>query len=192
MGLGLSSIRDRATQMGIEHLLNNINKDTERGYLAYSHTHRIPTQVNNWPTEALESNPHKLPTLRVLRLASTITNLHLDNPPPLTRYNAIATSIRLASQAIDDTRHQKRHNIQGTMGTKNYDTLVRQQCQPINYSNKLLKHLAPLRETGATQWHSLITKAHDPKGTTTYHIQPTPATIVKLPKEHRTSPKLQL
>ena len=53
MGMGLPSIRERATQMGIEHLLNNMNKDTERGYLAYSHTHRILTQFNQWPTEAL-------------------------------------------------------------------------------------------------------------------------------------------
>jgi hypothetical protein len=85
MGLGLPSIRGRATQMGIEHLLNNMNKDTERGYLTYSHTHRLLTQFNHWPTEALESNPLKLPTLRVLRMASAITNLHLDNLPPLTR-----------------------------------------------------------------------------------------------------------
>ena len=118
MGLGLPSIRDRATQMGIEHLLNNMNKDTERGYLAYSHTHRLLSQFNHWPNEALESNPLKLPTLRVLRLASTITNLSLDNLPPLTRDNAIATSIRQASQAIDDNRHHKRHTIQATMGSK--------------------------------------------------------------------------
>ena len=47
MGLGLPSIRDKATQMGIEHLLNNMNKDTERGFLTYSHTHRLLTQFNN-------------------------------------------------------------------------------------------------------------------------------------------------
>jgi hypothetical protein len=78
------------------------------------------------------------------------------------------------------------------MGTKEYDTLVRQQCQLIHYSNKHLKHLAPLWETGVTQWNSLITKTHNPNGTTTYHIQPTPATIAKLPKGNRTSHKLQL
>jgi hypothetical protein len=169
-----------------------MNKDTERGYLAYSHTHRLLTQFNHWPTEALESNPLKLPTLRVLRLASTITNLHLDNLPPLTRDNAISTTIRLASQAIDDTRHQKRHNITCSMGTKEYDTLRRQQCQPIHYSDKLLKHLAPLWETGVTQWNALITKTTDPNGTTIYHIPPTSATIAKLPKGNRTSSKLQI
>jgi hypothetical protein len=178
--------------MGIEHLLNNMNKDTKRGYLAYSHTHRLLSQFNHWPNEALESNPLKLPTLRVLRLASTITNLSLDNLPPLTRDNAIAASIRQASQAIDDKRHQKRHTIQGTMGSKEYDKLVRQQCLPIHYSNKLLKHLTPLWETGVTHWNSLITKTQDPDGTYTYQIQPTPAIIAKLPKGHRYSPKLQL
>jgi hypothetical protein len=78
------------------------------------------------------------------------------------------------------------------MGTKEYDTLVRQHCQPIHYSNKLLKHLAPLWETGVTQWNSILTKTQDVHGKTTYHIQPTPATMAKLPKGRRTSQKLQL
>ena len=121
MGLGLPSVRDRATQMGIEHLLNIMNKDSERGYLAYSHIHRILTQFKHWPTEALDSNPLKISTLRVLRPAST--NLHLDNIPPLIRDNDIAASIRIASKATDD--QQKRHVIQCAMGTKEYDTLVR-------------------------------------------------------------------
>ncbi len=43
LGLGLPSIRDRATQMGIEHLINTMNKDTERGFLAHYYTHRILT-----------------------------------------------------------------------------------------------------------------------------------------------------
>ncbi len=124
--------------MGTRHLLNSMNKNSETRYLAYSHTHRILTQFNHWPTEALESNPLKLPTLRVLRLASTITNIHLENLPTLTCDNAFATSIRMASQDTDDTRHKKRHTTQGTTGTKEYDTLVRQQWKPIQYSNKLL------------------------------------------------------
>ena len=47
MGLGLSSIRDRATQMGIEPLFCNLNKDIERGYLAHSHALRILTHFNH-------------------------------------------------------------------------------------------------------------------------------------------------
>jgi hypothetical protein len=81
MGLILPSARDRATQMGIEHLINTMNKNTERGFLANSHTLRILTQFNHWPTEALESNPLKLPTLRILRLASNIKGLELDKLP---------------------------------------------------------------------------------------------------------------
>ena len=72
MGLGLPAVRDKATQMGIEHLIHTMNKDTERGFLANSHTLRILKQFNPWPTEALDSNPLKLPMLRILRLASTI------------------------------------------------------------------------------------------------------------------------
>jgi hypothetical protein len=41
MGLGLLSIRDRATQMGVEHLVRTMNKDMDRGYLAHAHTLRL-------------------------------------------------------------------------------------------------------------------------------------------------------
>ena len=61
--------------MGIEHLINTMNKDTERGFLAHAHTLRVLIQFNHWPTEALESNPLKLPTLRMLRLANNIDGL---------------------------------------------------------------------------------------------------------------------
>jgi hypothetical protein len=70
--------------MAIDHLINTMNTDTERGYLAHSHTLRILTQFNYWPTEALESKPLKLPTLRILRLASYIKDLELHNLSPTT------------------------------------------------------------------------------------------------------------
>ena len=43
MGLGLPSIRDRATKMGVDHLVHTMNKDTDRGYLAHAHTTRLLT-----------------------------------------------------------------------------------------------------------------------------------------------------
>ncbi len=61
--------------MGIEHLTRVTNKDTERGFTAHAHVHRLISQFNHWSHEALESNPLKLPTLRILRLASTIPGL---------------------------------------------------------------------------------------------------------------------
>jgi hypothetical protein len=82
-GLGLPSTRERATQMGVEHLVLTMNKDTERGHLAHAHSLRLLAQFGHWPTEALESNPLKLPTLRILRLASTIHGLAMDNLPSL-------------------------------------------------------------------------------------------------------------
>ena len=38
-GLGLLPMRHRATQMGVEHLTRVLNKDSERGFIAHSHTH---------------------------------------------------------------------------------------------------------------------------------------------------------
>jgi len=43
MGIGLASIRDRATQMGMEHLVRTMNKDTDMGYLAHVHNLRLLT-----------------------------------------------------------------------------------------------------------------------------------------------------
>jgi hypothetical protein len=39
MGLGYAPLRNKATQMGIVHLMDILNKATDRGYLSYAHTH---------------------------------------------------------------------------------------------------------------------------------------------------------
>ena len=121
MSLGHPSVRDRATQMGI----TNMKKDTERGYLAHFQILRILTQFNHWPTEALESNPLKIPLLRILHLASTLKDPELDNPPPLLHTNDVTASLRAASQAVDGDRMEKRHTLQCTMETKDIYGLVR-------------------------------------------------------------------
>ena len=95
--------------MGVEHLSTAMNKDTERGYLAHAHTHRLLSQFGHWPTEALESNPLKLPTLRILRLTSTIHGLAMENLPPLHLENEVATSLRATSQATNTNRMKSRH-----------------------------------------------------------------------------------
>jgi hypothetical protein len=40
-GLGLPPIRDIATQMEIEHITRIMNNDTERGFTAHAHAHRL-------------------------------------------------------------------------------------------------------------------------------------------------------
>ncbi len=142
-GLGLSPMRDRAAQMGIEHLTRVMNKDSERGFTAHAHVHRLLSQFNHGPRETLESNPLKLPTLRILRLASAIPGLEFDRLSSLQHENDIATSIRASLKAVDYTRHERRTTIQGQIGTKDYDKMARKHCQPIQYHKQLLKHLAP-------------------------------------------------
>jgi hypothetical protein len=137
-------MRDRATRMGIEHLTRVMNKDTERGFTAHADVHRLLSQFNHWPQEALESNPLKLPTLRILRLASNIPGLEYDRLPPFHQDNDITTSIREASSFVDNARQVKRTALHGQIGTKEHDKIVRQQCKPIQYHKHLLKHLAPL------------------------------------------------
>jgi hypothetical protein len=130
-GLGLSPMRDRATQMGIEHFTRVMNKDMERRFTAHAHVHRLLSQFNHLPQEALDLSPLKLPTLRILRLAGKIPGLEYIRLPPLNQDNYITTSIPKASRAVNNARQEKRTTLQGQSGTKEYDKLVRQQCKPI-------------------------------------------------------------
>jgi len=49
-GLGLAPKRDGATQMGVEHLTNAMNKTTERRFTVHAHVHRLITDINHWPS----------------------------------------------------------------------------------------------------------------------------------------------
>ena len=66
------------------------------------------------------------------------------------------------------------------MGAKEFDALIRQQCKPINYSNKLLKHLAPLCESDVNKWNTLLTVKNIPTIAITYYIQPADAILARL------------
>jgi hypothetical protein len=110
--------------MGIEHLTRVMNKETERGFTAHDHVHRLLSQFNHWPNEALEYNPLELPTLRILRLASTIPGLEFDRLPSLRQKNDLTTSIRESSRTVDNARQEKRTKLQGKIGTKEYDKMV--------------------------------------------------------------------
>jgi hypothetical protein len=46
-GLRLPPIKDKATQMGIEHLTRAMNKDSERGFTAHAHVHMIFADFNH-------------------------------------------------------------------------------------------------------------------------------------------------
>jgi hypothetical protein len=46
MGLGYAPLKDKATQMGIEHLMEILNKPTDRGYRVYN-THLEQQQPTN-------------------------------------------------------------------------------------------------------------------------------------------------
>jgi hypothetical protein len=46
-GIALAPIKDRATQMGIEHLTRNMNKNTEIVFTMHAHVHKILSQFNH-------------------------------------------------------------------------------------------------------------------------------------------------
>ena len=89
-------------------------------------------------------------------------------------------------------RQNKRAAIQGQMGTKAHDKQVRQQCKPIQYSNKILKHLAPIWELGQNTWKDLITIQHHKNEHHTLHIAPTDVLLSRLPNADKTGQKTAL
>jgi hypothetical protein len=101
MGLGYATLKDKATQMGIEHLMEILDKPTDRGYLAYGHTSRVAINYQHWPKEAHEANQAKLPTLRILSYIQHIAGAELEHILNLQAPNHIATSIRAVSKARD-------------------------------------------------------------------------------------------
>jgi hypothetical protein len=187
MELGYEPLSNKATQMGIEHLMDILNKPTDRGYLAYPHTHRVATTHQHWPKEAYEANQAKLPSLRVLSYVQNITGAELEHIPNLETPNHIAKSLRAASREIDEIRAKQRENIPKNLPPKEYDLTL-------NFSDRLLKHLAPLWEEGVTDWTSILEKHTTSAGHTEVHILNTKAmhAILRSGDQHRISNNLEL
>jgi len=121
-----------------------LNKPTDRGYLAYAHTSRVSTTYQHWPKEAYEANQAKLPTLRVLSYVHNIAGAELGHIPNLQAPYRIAISLRAASKEVDGIRAKQRETIPKNLPPKEYAKQIRFQCEPLNYSDKLLRHLASL------------------------------------------------
>ncbi len=126
MGLGYAPLRNKATQMGIEHLMDIINKPpTDRDYLAYAHTSRVANTYQHWPKEAYEANQAKLPTLRVLSYVQNITGAELEHIPILQTPNHIAISLRATSKELDEIRAKTRESIPKNLPQKEYNKQLR-------------------------------------------------------------------
>jgi hypothetical protein len=110
----------------------------------HTHPERVANSYQYWPNEAYEANQAKLPTLRVLSDVQNITRAELEHIPDLQTPNHIDISLRAASRELDEIRAQKRENIAKNLPQKEFKKQLRDQCQPLNFSDRLLRHLAPL------------------------------------------------
>ena len=91
MGLGYAPMNDRATQMGIEHITEILNKPTKRGHIAYEHTSRVVNTHHHWTKEAHEATHARLlPTLQVLSYIRNIPGVE-TNSTTYKIYNPLAT-----------------------------------------------------------------------------------------------------
>jgi hypothetical protein len=148
MGIGYAPMKDRATQMGIEHITEMLSKSTDRGYLAYAHTTRVAKTYHHWPKEAHEATQARLPTLRVLSYIQNIPGAELENIQNVQFPNHTTTSIREASEAVDRHRPGQRQHIPEIFQSKDYVRHLRNQCQPLRYADFILKHMAPYGRKG--------------------------------------------
>jgi hypothetical protein len=87
-------MKDRATQMGIEHVTDILDKPTDRGYIAHAHTTGLENTYQRWPKEAHEANQAKLPTLCVLSYIRNIPEAELESIPNIQTINHIANNIQ--------------------------------------------------------------------------------------------------
>jgi len=148
MSLGYAPMKDRATQMGIEHITEIINKPTDRGYIAYAHTTSVANKYRHWPVEAYEATQAKLPTLRVLSYLMNISGVELEHIQNVQSPNNIATTIRAAFNAVDQDIAAQRQHIPYNQQPKDYAKHLRNQCQPLKYAERPLKHLVSIWEEG--------------------------------------------
>ena len=137
MGLGYAPMKDRATQMGIEHITEILNKPTERGHIAYGHITRVSETYHHWPKKAHEATQARLPTLRVLSYIPNISGAELDNIQNAQSPNHIATSIREASEAMDRHKAAQLQHTPPKIQPKDYARHLRNQCQPLRYADRL-------------------------------------------------------
>jgi hypothetical protein len=165
-GLGYAPLKYKATQMGIERLMDIINKPMERGYLAYAHTSRITTTYQHWPKKAYEANQAKLPALRVLSYVKNIIGAKLEHMLNLQAPNHIATSLRAASKEVDWIWAKRRDNIPTQLPPTDYTKQIRNRCRPLKYSDRIVKHLAPLWGEGVSDWTPILEKQTTQAGQT--------------------------
>jgi hypothetical protein len=99
--------------------------------------------------------------------------------PNLQAPNHTATSLRAASKGVDEIRVRRRENIPTNLPPKEYTKQIRNQCQPLKYSDRLLKHLASLRGGGVSEWTPTLEKQTTSAGHIDVYILNAKATQAK-------------
>jgi hypothetical protein len=92
---------------------------------------------------AYEANQAEFPTLRVLSDVQHIPGAELDHIHILHAPNHIATSVRAATKEVHENKASRREYIPTNLHPKDYARQLRNHCQLLKYSDRLLKHLPP-------------------------------------------------
>jgi hypothetical protein len=144
------------------------NKPT--GVLAHAHITRVANTFQHLSKEAYEVSQAKLPTLYVLPYIQNIPGAELEHIPNLQAPNHIAASLRTTTKEVDENRASRREHIPTNLHPKDYARKLRNQCQPLKYSDRLLKHMILLWEEEVRDRKPILEKQTSPAGSTHIYI----------------------
>jgi hypothetical protein len=88
--------------------------------------------------------------------------------------------MRAVSKEIDENIANRREYTPTNLPPNDYAKHLRNQCQPLNYSNRIPKHPPPLREEGVSDWTPILEKQPTPEGHTGIYILNAKAVYAKL------------
>ena len=159
MGLGKQHIATRARQQAIVHTTKMMNKPTDRGRMAYTHTASLIHRFRQWPREAL---PHRLPTLNAISMICEDPLFCFQGLPTPEFDNEIARTIRQASQAVDLAKLRERETLSDITDPAEYKARSR-ETRPPQAAPRLLKHFTPLWRKNIFSWSTILYTTADGK-----------------------------
>ena len=156
-GLGHESIQNKIALMGTEQLIRMANMPTERGYITFQHVKGLANTYKHWPLEALNDARVSVPTLRILSSIAKLPNTELAHLETLLLSNPIAETLRKVSKMVDDDRRTGLTTLHLIRDKAEYKHKY-SACQPLKYSNRILKHLIPIWDIGIYTWNEVLAK----------------------------------
>ena len=143
LGLDKPQIKERATQVGHEHLVKTLNRPSQREHLA--HVSLLAKRFQHWPSES-DRGMANLPTLRLVSCIHTIPGMELSHLPKLHNTNEIAETLRSSPDTVDQIRAANCATLVDIQDPKEYNKHCRQICNQLRASTVPITVLRSMRD----------------------------------------------